>query len=137
MKISGHCYCGAIQYEAQGPTLYQANCHCENCRRAIGAQSVAWITVKRASFSFTKAQPAAYLTDTRATRTFCPICGTSLTYEHPNRSGEIDIITATLQNPEAFPPNRSVYADEKLPWVLCDAQTKEHAQSQPLSTEPL
>jgi hypothetical protein len=121
MNILGHCYCGAVKYAAEGPTLYQANCHCENCRRAIGAQAVAWITVREPSFQFTAGQPTFFLTPTGATRTFCPTCGTSLTYQHPDRSGEIDLITATLDHPEHFPPNRSVYADEKLPWVQCDA----------------
>jgi len=123
MDIEGRCYCGVIRYRAKGPTLYQANCHCENCRRAVGAQSVAWITVKRKDFDFfSGTKPTFYVTDTTAIRTFCPVCGTSLTYEHPDRAGEIDIITATLEHPENFSPNRAVYSDEKLPWVICDVE---------------
>ncbi len=129
MQIKGRCYCGAIEYEGIGPTLYQANCHCENCRRAIGAQSVAWITLKHPTFAFTKREPTAYITDTGATRTFCPQCGTSLTYQHPDRDGEIDIITATLDQPEKFSPNLSVYSEEKLPWVKCDVDLTGSATS--------
>ncbi|MCG8525030.1 MAG: GFA family protein [Opitutales bacterium] len=120
MKITGRCYCGSIRYEALGPTLYQANCHCENCRRAIGAQAVAWITVKLDTFKFV-GDPTRHHTDTEATRTFCPDCGSSLTYQHPSRETEIDIVTASLDKPEKFAPNLSVYADEKLSWVKCDA----------------
>ena len=116
-KISGGCYCGAVHFAAVGAPIYRANCHCANCRRAIGAQAVAWITVKRAGFDFVKGRPKRYRTDTGAWRTFCGSCGTSLTYEHDARPGEIDITTGSLDDPEKFPPTRDVFADEKLPWV--------------------
>lgn len=116
-KISGRCYCGGIHYEALGPTHFQANCHCENCRRAIGAQAVAWISVSRETFAFVMGSPRRYQTDTKAWRTFCADCGTSLTYESPPRTDQIDIITATLDNPQAYPPVEDAFAEERLPWV--------------------
>lgn len=115
--ITGRCYCGKIRFVATSPPIHQANCHCENCRRAIGAQAVAWITVRRSDFKFEKETPQRYRTDTGADRTFCSSCGTSLTYENDSRPDEIDIITATLDHPENFPPNRDVFPEEKLPWV--------------------
>lgn len=121
MKITGHCYCKKICYEAEGPTLHQVNCHCENCRRAIGAQAVAWITVKSTTFRYLEERPKHYITKTGAARSFCQHCGSSLTYQISNRVGEIDIVTASLDKPEDFPPRRSIYTDEKLSWVTCDA----------------
>jgi len=115
--ITGGCYCGSVQYRAIGKPLYQANCHCANCRRAAGAQAVAWITVKLPDFQFTKGTPKRFRTDTGAWRTFCDACGTSLTYERDTRPGEIDITTGSLDRPEDFPPNRDVFSEEKLPWV--------------------
>ena len=115
--ITGGCYCGKIRFKATSEPSYQANCHCENCRRAIGAQAVAWITVTRPSFEFVQGNPARYRTDTDADRTFCDTCGSSLTYEKDIRAGEIDITTATLDRPEDFPPNRDVFPEEKLSWT--------------------
>src|SRR4051812_49037881 len=94
--ITGRCYCGYIRYTATSAPFHQANCHCENCRRAIGAQAVAWITVKRADFRYDNGEPSRYQTETGAWRTFCQKCGTSLTYEHDDRPDEIDITTASL-----------------------------------------
>lgn len=125
MKITGHCYCGKIRYETDGPVLHLANCHCENCRRAIGAQAVAWITVKKANFRFLSEPPKHYQTETGAIRSFCADCGSSLTYEIETRKDQIDIVTASLDHPEDFPPKHSVCADEKLSWVICDAQKPE------------
>jgi hypothetical protein len=116
-SITGGCYCGAVRYRATGPPLYQANCHCANCRRAGGAQAVAWITVKSSEFAFENGKPTRYQTDTGAQRTFCGACGTSLTYEHGERPDEIDITTGSLDEPERFPPNRDVFPEEKLSWV--------------------
>ena len=117
MSISGGCYCGAIRFRAEGPPLYQAICHCANCRRAIGAQAVAWITVESSSFVFEKGTPKRFRTETGAWRTFCDNCGTSLTYEIEARPNEIDIVTGSLDRPEDFPPNRDVFPGEKLSWV--------------------
>ena len=115
--ITGGCYCGAVRFSARGTTLHQANCHCANCRRAAGAQAVAWITVRNSEFAFEKGTPKRYRTDTGAWRTFCDACGTSLTYESPKRPNDIDITTGSLDHPEKFPPKRDFFVAEKLPWV--------------------
>jgi hypothetical protein len=73
--------------------------------------------VERSSFEFEKNQPREYRSETGAVRTFCEVCGSSLTYEIGSRPREIDITTATLDRPEDFPPTRDVYPEEKLPWV--------------------
>jgi hypothetical protein len=116
-KITGGCYCGNVRFEASGPVLSQANCHCNNCRRAAGAQAVAWITVATTNFAFSRGNPKKYRTDTGAYRTFCGDCGTSLTYEKDSRPGELDITTGSLDNAENFRPTKDVFADEKLSWV--------------------
>jgi hypothetical protein len=115
--IAGGCYCGKVRFETSGPVMSRANCHCANCRRAAGAQAVAWITVPSAQFEFTSGRPKKYRTDTGAYRTFCTDCGTSLTYENDSRPGEIDITTGSLNDPEQFAPTKDVFADEKLSWV--------------------
>lgn len=119
--IPGGCYCGKIKFEARPPILYRAYCHCDNCRKAIGAQVVAWITVESSDFNYIQGTPKSYKTETNATRSFCPDCGTSLTYVHPDRPTHVDIVTGSLDHPEDFAPDRDVYPEEKLPWVaLCN-----------------
>ena len=115
--VSGRCYCGSVRFSAASEVLHQANCHCENCRRAVGAQAVAWITVKSSGFRLDQGTPSEYRTETGAWRTFCSRCGSSLTYEHPDRPDEIDITTASLDHPEEFAPTRDVFPEEKLSWV--------------------
>ena len=116
-SITGGCYCGKVRFRVSGRALHQANCHCANCRRAAGAQAVAWITVKLSEFAFKKGEPKRYRPETGAYRTFCDSRGTSLTYENDERPGEIDITTGSLDDPENFPPAKDVFAEEKLSWV--------------------
>jgi hypothetical protein len=115
--IEGGCYCGKVRFAINGQPRVLANCHCENCRHAAGAQAVAWTIVKRSDFEWKTGEPHRYKTDTGAFRTFCDSCGTSLTYETDRRPDEIDITTASLDHPENFAPTKDVYAEEKLAWV--------------------
>jgi hypothetical protein len=116
-QITGGCYCGEVRFSATSEIRVSTNCHCANCRRAAGAQAVAWIIVERSQFEFVKGAPRRYRTATGAWRTFCDQCGTSLTYETDRRPEEIDITIGSLDHPENFPPTKDVYPEERLPWV--------------------
>jgi hypothetical protein len=78
---------------------------------------VAWISVEKKSFRYTKGKPKRYRTPTKAWRAFCPACGTSLTYESPKRRNDIDVTTGSLDRPEKFPPKDDYFVEERLPWV--------------------
>jgi hypothetical protein len=116
-SITGGCYCGAVRFEVTQAPVSRTNCHCTNCRKAIGAQAVAWITVNRVSFRLTTGNPRRYHTNTGAWRTFCESCGTSLTYENDARPEQVDITTGSLDHPEDFPPTKDFFPEEKLPWA--------------------
>jgi len=113
----GGCYCGQFRFAIVGEIRSSALCHCENCRKAIGAHAVAWLLMKRDVFTVLKGGLHRYRTDTGAWRGFCPDCGTSVSYESPKRPDEIDITTASLDDPNLFPPKWDAFDDEKLTWV--------------------
>jgi len=113
----GGCYCGHVRYVLTGEPETAGLCHCSNCRKAIGAQAVAWVIVKKEFFSLTAGEPARYQTETGAWRTFCPKCGSSLFYESPKRAEQIDVTVGSLDHPELFPPQWDVFEDERVSWV--------------------
>ncbi|HJQ82569.1 MAG TPA: GFA family protein [Candidatus Binatia bacterium] len=92
-------------------------CHCESCRRAVGAPAVPWLTFPRSRFSFAGDAPAEYRSTPPVVRTFCPRCGTSLTYVHADRPAEIDVTTATLDDAAAFPPTYHAWTSDDVGWV--------------------
>ncbi len=117
--ITGGCLCGAIRFEASGAPLHSTVCYCTSCRRAFGAQSVAWVTVKSSGFSYTGELPTTFPSSKGVSRTFCATCGTSLTYGHTNRTDDVDIATATLDDPESYPPEGIVFPSNKVAWDSC------------------
>ena len=115
--LTGGCFCGHVRYEAGGVPFNPTVCHCSMCRRASGAPMVAWFTVPRSAYRVVAGVPARFASSDRATRTFCPRCGTSLTFEGDEFPDEVDITTASLDDPEVMPPLDHTRTKTQLSWV--------------------
>ena len=115
--LKGGCLCGHVRYEAGGEPFHLTVCHCSMCRRGAGAPMVAWFSVPRAEYRIVSGAPTRFASSAKATRTFCPRCGTPLTFESDEHPDEIDITTASLDDPEAMPPRDHTRAATKLNWV--------------------
>jgi len=112
--LTGGCYCGAVRYRIDGPVLSAGICHCATCRRTAGAESVGWLTIAPAQLVQLAGDPMRYTSSPGVIRTFCPTCGTSLSYQ--NDPGSIDLTLASLDDPEAVPPTRECWLDHRLSW---------------------
>jgi hypothetical protein len=112
----GGCICGRVRYRIDGEPLGSAICHCVSCRRASGAQSVAWLTFPLEGFSFVSGDPREYRSSPGVSRTFCDNCGTSLTYGQDEEPDSIDVTTASLDLPGEFPPARHIWLEDKVAW---------------------
>lgn len=114
---TGKCHCGLIAYSFQGSVRHSSVCHCEDCRRCAGAAGVAWIGVAADDFAIEQGDPAVYPSSADALRYFCGKCGTGLWYVNENMMpGLVDIQTATLDDPEEFPPKSHVQVADMLSW---------------------
>jgi hypothetical protein len=113
----GGCSCGAIRYAAEGLPSNTMVCHCRTCRRVAGAPVVAWVTFPVARFRFTQGEPARFNSTLPVTRTFCPGCGTPLTYAHADSPGTVDVTTCTLDDPALFPPTHHSWLAHDIGWV--------------------
>lgn len=101
--ITGRCFCGAVRYGARSAPLAVDTCYCGDCTRAVGSVVTAWARFPAQDFAFTHGEPVRFASSPGVTRTFCGRCGASLTYHYP--SGEqLDVTTASLDDPVAFPP---------------------------------
>lgn len=115
--IEGGCQCGAIRYRATANPSNTMICHCQSSRRVSAAPVVAWITVPTDRFEFTRGQPTAFRSSAQVNRTFCPSCGTPLTYQHDKHASNIDVTTCSLDAPERFPPTHHSWLGDDLNWV--------------------
>ena len=113
----GGCLCGQIRYVVTREPLVTSLCHCRSCRLATGAPAAAWVILPLDGLAFEQGSPVAYRSSPTVERTFCGRCGTSLTYHRDDRPDSIDIHTATLDAPDAFPPVREIWLEEKIAWM--------------------
>ena len=118
--LNGGCFCGQVRYEARGTPYHASLCHCVDCRSACGAPVVAWFTVKTEDFRIVEGTLNTWQSSPGATRGFCAHCGTQLTYQHTDLVHEIDVTTASLDDPSAVPPEAHIHTASRVPWIPLD-----------------
>lgn len=116
-KLEGGCHCGAIRYVLSDAPTGRMVCHCQTCRRITGAPVVAWLSLDPATLRFTKGQPQIYVSSPDRTRQLCGTCGTQLTWSRDDDASFIDLTTASLDDPNAFPPTHHSWTSHDITWV--------------------
>lgn len=119
MPVSGGCHCGAVTYAIKdgAQPAHHAMCHCTDCRRASGAPAVAWALFGQDEVVIV-GSPARYKSSDHAERHFCASCGTSLFYTSAQIfPGQIDVQSATLDDPETFPLGAQVQTAERVSYM--------------------
>ena len=116
MGFAGHCLCRAVAYEVDGPPKWVAHCHCESCRRHTGSVMATFAGVDAAQVRWTGIAPSRHESSPETWRSFCPRCGTPISYESSRFQGEIHFYLGTLESPQDMPAKAHVYVAEQLPW---------------------
>jgi len=114
--FTGRCLCGTVRYECSGPVTPATFCHCESCRRASGAHLVGWATVPKDTYRVTSGSVREYASSPPVLRTFCPVCGSPLTYWNSGSAETLDITIATLEDPGALEPRDHIWMQDACTW---------------------
>lgn len=125
----GGCLCGAVRYRIMGRPIALTRCHCRSCRLASGAPSLAWTVVAVEALHHDGVAPVEFESSPGIYRGFCSRCGTSLTWRSVDKPATIDITTASLDDPAAFPPSKEIWIEHKLPWETTDPTLPHYARS--------
>lgn len=105
MLLTGHCYCGAIRYCAEGEIKARIQCCCRECQYMSGGNPNLIVTLDADRFHYETGAPRQF---TRAdlaapvTREFCPECGTHLLTRSPRMPGLVLVKIGTLDDPALF-----------------------------------
>lgn len=129
MSLQGGCLCGALRYEARGQPFNSTLCHCTDCRKASGAPALAWFSVKLADLHWGARQPRQFSSSVHAMRGFCPECGATLTWRDERWPDEIDIASASLDDPEQMPPADHTFVRSRLSWMNLHDGLPEYQQT--------
>jgi len=116
-SVAGGCLCGDVRYRAIGQSVLVEFCHCRSCRVGVGAPLAAWVAFPRSKFEIITGAPTSYKSSKNVERTFCGRCGTSLTLADQNFAEEIYVTLASLNDPEALPPEFHIWRSDRLSWL--------------------
>jgi hypothetical protein len=114
--FTGGCLCGEVRYESSAPRSPATLCHCPSCRRASGSHVLGLVTVARSDFRITAGSAQEYRSSAAVLRTFCPRCGTPLTYWHESWPDEISLTIGSLDTPEVAPPADHTWMSAAISW---------------------
>jgi hypothetical protein len=115
--LQGGCFCGFVRYRAGTPVFHETSCHCSICRRTSGAPFVTWFSVADPDFAFTSGEAVIFRSSDHGSRSFCPRCGTPLTFRSSRSPQEVDVTTCSLDEPERLPPRDHTWTSARLPWI--------------------
>ncbi len=117
--VQGSCFCRAVRFAVELPTLFCTHCHCSMCRRAHGAGYVTWFAVPYERFNITagEQQLVRYRSSDHGTRSFCGTCGSTLFCESTHRPESIDIVLANMDGAIDRRPEFHVFFDDRADWV--------------------
>lgn len=117
MGKTGKCLCGAIAYEVTGEPAHSALCWCERCRASAGATPVGWALFPNSAVTI-KGSPVSYESSPDTFREFCGTCGTGLFFRcEAIFPDQVDIQTATFDDPDAFPPQAHIQVADAPAWM--------------------
>lgn len=114
--MEGGWLCGAVRYIVEGEPTSSGICHCETCRRAASAPQLPFFGARSGDFRYTSGVAVDYRSSPGVTRSFCGRCGSPLTYRRDDAPGELDVMTVSLDKPDAIPPTFRVWTSEALDW---------------------
>lgn len=114
--ITGRCMCGAVRYRADAPMLWAALCHCEDCQRAAGADYVSWFGIANDVLVWT-GERRFHASSEGVRRSFCPVCGTPVSYEADRYPDETHLYAPSLDDRSQYRPVRHVLWKEHVPWL--------------------
>ncbi len=109
---SGHCLCGGVRYRAKALRRKVVACHCEMCRRWTGGLWRATAALRDEIEIEDDGCLAWYGSSGEARRGFCRTCGSSLFFDHVERT-TLAIMAGTLDQPTGLELAFHIFVDDK------------------------
>ncbi len=116
LPLTGGCLCGAVRYTVSEVARETCTCHCRMCQKQSGAPFMGFVTAERQALSLS-GEVRRYRSSGFATRGFCPICGSALTFEYDHEPALVGLTVGTLDDPEAAPPTLHWGVESQLSWL--------------------
>ena len=112
-KITGSCFCGAVELSALGESVAMGYCHCKDCSKWSASPMNSYSFCAPYQLEITKGEEyiQTFSKTSHSRRKFCKKCGGHIMTEHPD-SNLIDIFALILDDFQ-FQPTIHVYYENK------------------------
>jgi hypothetical protein len=127
-SIEGGCLCGGVRYRLLSEPAKICDCHCLDCRRVSGAPFVTWGSVPSEDVEILSGNVRKVRHASRL-RTFAICCGTPLFFQDDESAESIDVTIASLDHPEEYPPDATIWTEDRLPWAILDPSRPTYPRS--------
>lgn len=116
--IKGHCECGDVRFEVDGPIKDYSHCHCSQCRRLHGAAFATFAGVSNSTLKFTTdaAQLAIYASSPTHRRYFCSRCGSTVMTTLDAEPDDSYVSMSMIDGDPPLPDGYHIYVASKAPW---------------------
>jgi hypothetical protein len=119
---TGGCQCGTVRYEFLAAPEKSHVCHCRMCQKAVGNIFAALVGVRKNKLRWTGEEPHYFASSNLATRGFCNLCGTPLSFAYNIPEARIYVTIGSLDDPAAVPIERQFGTESRISWVdFCKA----------------
>jgi len=116
-KLTGGCFCGAVQYELEGTLCKARSCHCSRCRKAFSGAGSAYALISPGStFNWTGDDDALsqYKTGENWGMAFCSKCGTTICGMHHDEVHGLTL--GSVNGDPGVQIEQHVFVGSKAPW---------------------
>ncbi len=123
MKVTGHCHCGAVSFEAEIDPAQVRVCHCTDCQRMSGSAFRYNVNSLPGTFALKSGAPKRYLktaeSGNKRAQAFCPECGTHVYASDAVDSPQsVGLRVGTLDQRAELRPSRQIWVRSALPWSM-------------------
>jgi nitrite reductase/ring-hydroxylating ferredoxin subunit len=115
----GGCRCGKVRYQVRAEAINVRICHCRTCQKWAGSAFFARAMFPRSGVEISGAVEQ-YASSADLRRGFCGGCGSPVTVQRLSQPDRLGIALASLDDPNAIPPEVHIWVSDKLDWVRID-----------------
>jgi len=116
--LRGSCLCGGVRYEAEGPVVHMARCHCVQCRKASGAEFATNASVDVRAFRISTGSEliGSFESSPGNHRCFCTRCGSPLFKRSSASPQQVRLRLGCLDTELDQQPQFHVFVAERPTW---------------------
>jgi hypothetical protein len=114
---NGHCLCGALAYQLDGPLSAMVHCHCSMCRKHHGTGFATFVVGPLAGFRWLSGEDrlTRYQSSAEGQRSFCKTCGSAGPTTIPAH-GIAVAPAASFEGELGLKPGSHIFVASRAPW---------------------